>query len=151
MLIAVMLLVVSTVGQSPVSATETSDTVWIWSQHCANARQLDVTVRLGDRVLHHSVIPICRGGRDDEDGKSEFHFPANLLLPKAHQRLPSEQEEGDLWQAGGEADALILGFSLQGDNRIHLNTLHIAQPDMKVTTKLGRGLSITTFPSPARK
>ena len=52
-----------------------------------------------------------------------------------------------MWQAGGESDALILGLSLQGTNRIHLNTLYIAKPDRKSSSSLGYGLTIVTSPA----
>jgi hypothetical protein len=129
------------VAQNPSSHPTPPDAVWVWSKNCEGSKGLDVTLRLRSKVIHHSVIPICLGSRDAESGRVEVKFPGNLLF-----RGQVGQEEADVWQAGGESDALILGLSLQGTKRIHLNTLYIAKPDQKSSSSLGYGLTMVTIP-----
>ena len=118
------------------------DTVWVWSKGCEGSEGLDLTLRLRKKVLHHSIIPICRGSRDTEDGRVEVKFPSNLIF-----RGALGSEEADVWPAGGESDALIIGLSLQGTKRIHLNTLYIVKPDRKSSSNLGYGLIMVTSPT----
>jgi len=133
-------LTLTAVAQNPNS--NPPDVVWVWSKNCDSSKGLDVTLRLRSKVLHHSIIPICQGSRDAEDGRVEVKFSSGLLI-----RGQAGQEEADIWQAGGETDALILGLSLRGANRIHLNTLYIAYPDRKSSSSLGYGLTMITIPT----
>jgi hypothetical protein len=145
-LVFTVLIAASAVAQGPVSRLDARETVWIWSNRCANDHRLDVTVRIGSKVLDHAILPICQGNRDAEDGRLSFHISGSELHRHGYSRRSSDSIEADLWQAGGDPDALILGFSLESTGQIHLNTLHIAKPDAKVSSDFGRGLTITTFP-----
>lgn len=136
----------SLAAQVPSSRTKAADNVWIWSRGCLGGYELGVTVRLGSKVLQHAVLPICQGSRDAEDGRLRFRIAGSDLRLHGYDTGPSDSIEADIWQAGGEPDALILGFSLDaaGDSRV--NTLHIAKPDRRVSSDLGRGLTLTTYP-----
>jgi hypothetical protein len=145
-LVFTFLIAASTVAQGPGSGLGAREGVWIWSNRCMGDHRLDVTLRIGSKVLDHALLPICQGNRDTEDGRLSFHIPGSELLRHGYSTRSSDSIEADLWQAGGDPDALILGFSLESTSHIHLNTLHIAKPDAKVSSDLGKGLSITTFP-----
>jgi hypothetical protein len=54
--------------------------------------------------------------------------------------------EIDLWQAGGETDAILLGVSADAPDGLHMNTLHILEPDKRVETVLAPGLVLATWP-----
>ena len=52
--------------------------------------------------------------------------------------------EGNVWQAGADPDALILGLSFSSQRKIYMNTLHMATPDIVKRTEIEHGLIITT-------
>ena len=146
-LIATMLTTIA-VAQEPTSRPETTESVWIWSRQCNGDRKLGVTVHLRRKVLYRGVLQICRGSR--EDGRAQFHFGGGHFFQGEYRTQSTDSIEGDLWQAGGETDALILGISFNTGKQILLNTLHIAKPDMQTSSELDKGLSITTYPLRAR-
>lgn len=120
------------------------EVVWTWSTQCDGNHKLGVEVRAKRKLLYRGVLPICRGIRDAANGRVEFH------AARSEYSADSTDAEGNIWQAGGEPDALILGISFQTKERILLNTLHIARPDKKTSSKLDQGLSIITYPLPER-
>jgi len=124
--------------------------VWTWSKQCGGNHKLGVTVRLERKVLYRGVLPICRASRDAEDGRVEFHFAGGHLFQGEYRTSSTDSIEGDIWQAGGEPDALILGISFDTKKQILLNTLHIARPDRQTSSELDKGLFITTHPVTVR-
>lgn len=140
------------VAQEPSSIPGTSDVVWISSKQCNGDHKLGVIVRLDHKVLYRGVLPICRGSRDAEDGRVEFHFVGGHTFQGEYRTRSADSIEGDIWQAGGDPDALILGISFDGGKhkQILLNTLHVASPEKQSSSELDKGLFITTFPLPGR-
>jgi hypothetical protein len=132
-------------AQHPASQRE-PDIVWTWSKQCDAKLQLKVTVRLETRILYEGLLPICRGSRDAEDGRTEFHFSSERVFGGEYRARKRDSIEGDIWQAGGETDALMLGISLATEKQVMLNTLHLARPDKQTAAELDRGLYITTIP-----
>ena len=122
------------------------DIVWTWSKQCDAKQQLRVTVRLESRILYMGLLPICRGNRDAEDGRAEFHFSSDQIFGGEYHARHRDSIEGDIWQAGGETDGLMLGISLATKKQVMLNTLHLARPDRQTSAELDRGLYITTVP-----
>ena len=97
-------------------------------------------------MLYQGFIPICRGSLDAEDGRVEFGFSSSHLFDSQYRARGTDTIEGEIWQAGGETDALVLGVSFATKKQILLNTLHVASPDKKTSTELDKGLYITTYP-----
>ena len=128
------------------SASENGDVVWTWSKRCNGDHKLGVTVRLDGKVLYRGVLPICRGSRDAENGRVEFHFAGGHTFQGEYRTRSTDTIEGDIWQAGGESDALILGVSFDGGKQVLLNTLHIARVEKQTSSELDKGLVITTDP-----
>jgi hypothetical protein len=133
-------------AQQPASQPEPPDTVWTWSQQCGNHHKLGVTVRLGPRVLYRGVLLICRGSRDAENGRAAFRFAGGHFFQGEYRTHSTDSIEGDIWQAGAESDSLILGISFDTGRQILLNTLHCARLDRQTSSKLDKGLFITTYP-----
>ena len=104
------LVVAPAVGQ-PSAAAANSDVVWTWSKRCNDDHRLGVKILLDGKALYRGVLPICRGSRDEEDGRVEFHFVGGHTFQGEYRTRTKDSIEGDIWQAGGEADALILGIS----------------------------------------
>lgn len=139
------LLAAPAVAQHP-SLHGAPDVVWTWSNKCDATKQLRVTVRLERKLLYDGLLSICRGNRNAEDGRAEFHFSSDHLFGGEYRARKSDTIEGDIWQAGGETDALMLGISLATTKQVMLNTLHLAKPDKQTSAKLDNGLYITTSP-----
>jgi hypothetical protein len=137
-------------AQQPTSHLETREVVWTWSKRCNGDHKLDVTVRLDRKVLYHGVLPICHGSRHAEDGRVEFHFTGGHTFQGVYHTRKTDSIEGDIWQASGESDRLILGVSFDTSKQALLNTLHIARPEKQTSSELDRGLFITTHPAPVR-
>ena len=130
----------------PSSVAEKSDVVWTWSKRCNDDYSLGVKIRLNGKVLYRGVLPICRGSRDAEDGRVEFHFAGGHTFQGEYHTRTTDPIEGDIWQAGGEPDALILGISFDTGKQIILNTIHIAKPEKRTSSEVDKGLLITTYP-----
>lgn len=145
-LLFIALLPALAVAQESSSHRKAPDVVWTWSKQCNAKQQLNVLVRLGSRVLYQGFIPICQGSRDTEDGRVDFGFVSGHLFGGQYRAPGTDKIEGDIWQAGGETDALVLGVSFATKKQILLNTLHVASPSKKTSTELDKGLSITTYP-----
>ena len=139
------------VAQQATPREQKGDGVWIWSKQCSSGnRKLRVTVRLRNKVLYRGVIAVCVGSRDAEDGRVEFKFAGGHVFQGEYRTRSTDSVQGDIWQAGGEPDALILGISFATDKQVLLNTLHIARPDRRTSSQLDRGLFITTDPVAVR-
>jgi hypothetical protein len=145
-----VLLAAPAVAQQSDSRQETPEVVWTWSKQCDGNHKLSVTVRLERKVLYSGVLPICRGRCDAEDGQMKFYFAGGHLFQGEYRTHSTDAIEGDIWQAGGEDDALILGISFSTKKQVLLNTLHIAKPDKLTSSELDTGLSITSDPVPVR-
>lgn len=137
-------------AQQPSTRPETPDVVWTWSKRCNSDHKLGVTIRLDRKVLYSGILPICRGSRDAEDGRAEFHFAGGHTFQGEYRTRSTDSIKGDIWEAGGDPDDLILGISFDTGKQILLNTLHIARPDKQTTSELDKGLFITTYPVPFR-
>ena len=78
-------------------------------------KQMRVDVQLNGRVLYSSTFPVCTMPRSDISVESpqkvlEFSFPGRAALFGAEfDRLEPLEIEGNIWRAGGEADALPSG------------------------------------------
>lgn len=126
--------------------SQSGNKVWIWSKQCNGRRKLSVIVRSDTNVLLSVVLPICRGSREVENEKVEFHFAGGHTFKGKYPTRSTDLVEGDIWQAGGEPNAIILGVSFADSKQELLNTLHIARPEKKASSELDEGLSITTDP-----
>jgi hypothetical protein len=134
----------------PLAATANSDVVWTWSNRCNDDHRLGVRILLDNKVLYRGVLPICRGSRDEEDGRVEFHSSGGHTFQGEYHTRTTDSIEGDIWQAGGEGDALILGISFDTGKQVLLNTIHIAKPGKQTSSELDKGILITTYPVTVR-
>jgi hypothetical protein len=150
LLFLAVLSVEPTFAQQPPASTGTPESVWTWSKQCDGHQELGVTVRLERKLLYRGILPICRGNREAEDGRVEFHFSGGHRFQGEYRTRSTDSIAGDIWQAGGESDALILGISFDSGRQILLNTLHVAKPDKQASSELDKGLVITTYPVSVR-
>lgn len=123
-----------------------SDQVWVWSKQCDGKHKLAVTVHLDGKAIYHGVLSVCRGDRNQEDGRLRFHLTGGHIFEHEYRTRSSDSIEADLWQAGGDEDAVILGVSFSTNKQTLLNTLHVAQVNIQATSELDKGITITTDP-----
>jgi hypothetical protein len=115
-------------------------------------------VRLDKKILFKSSFPLCHAKRSNipAGGQSKtLHFafkPPRAIVWKGYRDdegdpTPANQEiDGDIWLAGSDPDALLLGISFISLNTIYMNTIHVAHPTQRDQTEIARGLFVTTDP-----
>ncbi|HEX9860968.1 MAG TPA: hypothetical protein VGB23_07150, partial [Nitrospirota bacterium] len=57
---------------------------------------------------------------------------------------PNQKIEGNIWAAGCEKDAIILGVSFDTNNQVLINTLHIAYINQDTEDEIAGGIIIRT-------
>src|SRR6267378_3946043 len=136
------------------------DTVWVWNAECHHPSIIAIRVRLDSTTLYQSSIPTCRWGPGREKGKSSFRFtPRRALVWYGYRSdedasgkdpgdttAPNTRFEVDLWQAGGEVDAIELGVTADAPDGLHMNTIHMLSPTERVEAVLAPGLVLATWP-----
>ena len=119
---------------------------------------MTLEVRLDKRIIFKSSFPLCHENRSSISGKGEFqrlHFafkPPRAIVWKGYRSdegdpTPANQLiDADIWLAGRDPDALLLGVSFVSSNTIYMNSIHIAYPGRQNQTEMALGLVITTYP-----
>jgi hypothetical protein len=127
-----------------------TDLVWRWFGDCRPTRQIRLDVRLNQAQLYSRAFPACcvRSGLipDDTPPKTlRFSFHASAaIFGSEFGSLGVVEIEGNIWQAGGDPDAIILGVSFATRHRVLLNTVHITRPHRPSQSELAEGLVIRT-------
>ncbi len=127
------------------------DTVWV-ADRCAAGRTLMVQVRFANTNIYHTSFTICRRQRSQiPQTHWQFSFTPWTRLHWSNDSTASgELVSGDIWQAGGDSDALELGVSMEAHNQILVNTIHVASPSGSSTTPIDDGLIVVTMLVPPR-
>ena len=133
--------------------------MWVWSSHCDRPTSIAIRVRLDERVIYTDSIPVCRAARGLADGHLSFRFtsPRSVVWFGYRSGSDSGQDKGDttaaktpfevdLWQAGGEAEGIELGFSASAPDGLHMNTIHLLSPTKRSETTMAAGLLLETRP-----
>ena len=121
-------------------------------------------MRLDGTILYRSTMPICRWERRFETEKGSFRFtPSRALVWYGYRsegnsaKDPGDTSaagtpfEVDLWQAGGEVDAIELGVTADAPDGLHMNTIHMLLPEQRSQTILSPGLVLETWPEAPTK
>jgi|SRR5690242_16311081 len=139
------------------------DTVWVWNAQCPHPTMIDVRIRLDSATIYRNTIPICQWERQFEAGRATVHFTARRPLVwygyqtagDASRPDPGDTTaantpfEIDLWQAGGETDAIEVGFTAMARDTLHMNGLHLLLPTKFSASEMASGLTLETSPAPA--
>jgi hypothetical protein len=150
--LALTLLPVSVSGQARPSPS--GDVVWHWFGNCASSDSLVLAVALDGKSIYSSAFPICRRRRADikpepQQRLLEFRFDGEPRRFRARNRVTGMQPiAGNIWEAGGEGDAILLGVSFSTEDQVLLNTIHVARADAPSRSERVRGLVVTTRPVP---
>jgi hypothetical protein len=128
----------------------TDSLVWHWYGECAGARKVETEVIFHGRKVYTASFSLChvtRGSITPEEPQRVLSFK----LRGVHERLFGAPRrallEGNIWEAGADDDAVILGVSFSSPNRVWLNSLHILDPDKASETLFAPGLIFRTRPS----
>jgi hypothetical protein len=147
------LLVAALVG--PANA-QSGGPVWYWFATCGGPR-MNLEVRLDQKIIYKSSFPLCRAERKSKHSQGQartlkFSFkPRRAIVWEGYRdednTTGSNQEiEGDIWLAGADPDALLLGVSFSTPDSIYMNTIHIAHPARRDESEIESGLVVVTRP-----
>ena len=144
------LVAVPLAGQARTSAP--NEVVWHWFGACASGDSLALEVHLDGKLVYSSAFPICQSRRSDIQPEPqqrilEFGFDAEPKRFRAQDKAEGTQPiAGNIWEAGGKRDAVRLGVSFATEQRVLLNTMHVARAHSPSRSERVRGLVITTRP-----
>ena len=150
--IAILLLsvcVVCAAASAQGAARSSEQRAWHWFGSCGDTRNLSLVVLLDGKAIYRSRFPV---GRDNGptptagERKIVFHFKGGHIFQGKYRTLPTQTIEANIWQAGADPNALLLGVTFVSD-RVLLNTIHVAKPENTSVSQLDRGIVVRTFPS----
>jgi len=138
-------------GTAPAPCVE-ADRTWRWFVDCPQPHSTRLQVTLRGRTLYDATLPLCDVTPSERSQRAEqrrlrFFFTTDAgLFGDEFRHLGVRRIEGNVWEAGGDADQIILGLSFQIPEQILLNTLHLAAESQRSTSDLARGLTSSTSP-----
>jgi hypothetical protein len=143
------------VTASPALASQ-EEPVWFWFASCGGL-VMKLEVRLDQNIIYQSSFPLCRAERssvysEGQKKKLDFVFNAPRAIvwqgyrDEDNTTDPNQEIKGDIWLAGADPNAVILGVSFVSHGSIYMNTLHIAYPDRREVSEIESGLVIITEP-----
>ena len=105
---------------------------------------------LNGEVIHRSSFPICPVNETSKDVGSKkivaLSFKGGYTFQGTYRTKRTQTIEGNIWQAGKESDAILLGVSFMTPGQVLLNTIHMAELRAESTSEIDRGLVVRTFP-----
>ena len=153
---------VSSLLSSTLARSQRSDSelVWVWNTQCLAPTHVALRVQLDGKTIYSSSLPLCRWDREHDTGKTSFRFtPARALTWYGYRSDEGDgtKDPGDttpagtaleiqFWQAGGESDAIELGYTVAARDGLHMNSLHVLSPTQKRTSTMAPGLVLETWP-----
>ena len=153
-------LIAVSVAAISASRSEDHDRVWVWNPRCPTPTKVHLRVRLDGTTIYATSLPLCRWERHFEKGKASFRFTS--ARPLVWYGYRSDQGDGakdpgdttpagttlevDFWQAGGESDVIVLGYTVAAADGLHMNSLHPLSPTQKRTSTMAPGLVLETSP-----
>lgn len=130
--------------------SQPEELVWQWFDRCSPKQTMRVNVHLDGKPLYAGSFPACAMRRADMLNESEqrilrFSFRGKTaLFGEEFRALGIQEIEGNIWRAGGERDAFLLGVSFATTDRVLLNSVHVAEARKASRTTLVGGLVIRT-------
>lgn len=130
--------------------------VWFWFSTCEGPL-MALEVVFDEQAVFETRFPVCQAPRSSpysqgQDTRISFVFtPTRPIEWRGYRDEPDTSSANeplriDLWEAGADPDALIIGVSAMGSDRIYMNTLHIAVLDRRRVSEVTEGLTVATFP-----
>jgi hypothetical protein len=117
-----------------------------------------IEVRLDEDTLYKGSFPSCRASRSSSHSQGqasrlEFSFrPERAIVWQGYREeddttASNDRLECQLWQAGADADAMVLGVTFSDGRKIFMNTLHIMKPGERTESEVADGLVLITHPA----
>jgi hypothetical protein len=124
---------------------------WRWWPACETPHVTSLTIRLGGRVLHRARLRLCHLPDSAFDPGDErvavFRFKADAKrFGDDYRHFGTRVIEGNVWEAGGDPDGIVLGISFVTADQVLLNTLHVANRGGSSRLELAPGLTSETTP-----
>ena len=140
----------------PRSGSQEPD-VWFW-QSGGSGQRMRLEVQLDQRAIFTTSFTATHTSRSaiPETSHSKavrFSFRSKRTILWSGYRdkdviSPTKQPiECDIWMAGADDSAIILGVSFAGPDGILINTLHVALPTREERSEIAHGLVIITSPA----
>ena len=111
---------------------------------------MSIEVLVEKKVVYRSSFPMCstttKPKAEQEKKILKFFFAGGHRFQGEYGTTSAQKIEGNIWQAGADPDALLLGVSFMTKGQILLNTIHIAKPNAPSVWELDRGVIVRTFP-----
>lgn len=154
---SLVLVLASIVALIPADARPQTERVWWWFAACGGP-MMTIEVKSGALVVTKASVPLCRAPRDSRSsqggaGRIDFSFrPRQPIVwrgyrDKVDRTSAGEDIQGSLWEAGADHDALLIGVSFSTQDRILVNTIHIAHPNLRDQSNIASGLTVITYPT----
>lgn len=135
--------------------------VWCW-QARGNAQRIKLEVRFDNKTIFTTTLSIAHSGRDAIPKRSyakkiRFSFrPERSIVWSGYtdEDVVSPAKHGiecDIWMAGADENAIILGVSFDRSDAILMNTLHLASPTREARSEIADGLVVVTSPVTQKK
>jgi len=148
-LATVLLLFLAITTANPQVAKKSSGS-WHWFQPCKDSSALSIEVLVEKKLVYSSSFPICSTATNPKPEQEKkilkFFFVGGHRFQGEYRTTSAQKIEGNIWQAGADPDALLLGVSFMTQGQILLNTIHIAKPNAPSVWELDRGVVVKTFP-----
>jgi hypothetical protein len=150
---AVVLLVSGLATARAQQSAASSYRVWTLHGECSTPAHVALDFRQHGTLLRRYILSMCHSTVHLEHvlPDSSFTLRFTTAVRRAYGLKPSESVSADIWEAGADSDAVVLGISLETDRVILVNTLHMLRADRLTWQTLGGGLTVRSYPVSARK
>ena len=153
-------LVAVSIAAIPEAHAQDDDRVWVWNPRCPTPTKVALRVRLDGKTIYATSLPLCRWERRFEKGKASFRFtPPRPLVWYGYRSDQGDgaKDPGDttpagttlevhFWQAGGEPDVILLGYTVATSDGLRMNSLYPLSPTQRRTLEMAPGLVLETRP-----
>ena len=146
---AIPIVLLDVVLALPPSLTSSDEgPVWFWFSECGGP-SMTLEVRLS--------IPLCHAQRESVHSRRLEHAIHFTFRPRRSIRWTGYRDEDektaagrplevDLWEAGADPDALLIGAAVSDGDTLRMNTIHIAYPTKRAETEIAGGLFVVSDP-----
>ncbi|HEX5219118.1 MAG TPA: hypothetical protein VFZ59_06085 [Verrucomicrobiae bacterium] len=143
-------------GKGAEVPSRSGSSVWYW-QARDRSQRMKLEVLLDNKRIFATTFSIAQSGREQISKTShaeriEFSFrPKRSIVwegyrDEAIRSAARQRIRCDIWMAGADETAIILGVSFVKSDAILMNTLHLALPTTAARSEIADGLVVVTSP-----
>ncbi len=141
--------------------SQATDTGWYWFATCGGP-SMTLELEFDTVTVYRASFPICRASTrsaatQGQGARIEFRFQSGRPIAWSGYRdavdttRNGEVIEANVWLAGADPEAMILGLTFMRSHRILMNTVHIAHPPTIDSTVVAPGIVVRTSPGSATR